>query len=91
MSEKRVKQPETRGSAGTHLLGGFEEWFSRRGYAVDCPSDRMIAEEAWQAARGLQFYPCADCGCWRTKSEGGTTFTVCDECWSKHYGSKSAS
>ena len=30
-------------------------------------------------------YPCADCGLLRTKEEGGTVFTVCDECWDKHY------
>lgn len=30
-------------------------------------------------------YPCQDCGKLRTKDEGGTTFTVCDECWDKHY------
>lgn len=26
-------------------------------------------------------YPCDRCGKLRTKAEGGTTFTVCDECW----------
>jgi hypothetical protein len=31
-------------------------------------------------------YPCEDCGKPRTKAEGGTTFTVCDECWDRHYG-----
>ena len=30
-------------------------------------------------------YPCNDCGKLRTKAEGGTTFTVCDECWEKKY------
>lgn len=30
-------------------------------------------------------YPCAECGRMRTKAEGGTTFTVCDECWNKNY------
>ena len=33
-------------------------------------------------------YPCADCGKPRTKAQGGTTFTVCDECWSKAYSPK---
>lgn len=28
-------------------------------------------------------YPCADCGVMRSKAEGGTTFTVCDDCWDK--------
>jgi len=31
-------------------------------------------------------YPCTECGKLRTKDEGGTTFTLCDECWEKHYG-----
>lgn len=26
-------------------------------------------------------YPCQKCGCERTKAEGGTMFTLCDECW----------
>lgn len=30
-----------------------------------------------------QLYPCDKCGKLRTKAEGGTTFTVCDECWGK--------
>jgi len=28
-------------------------------------------------------YPCRECGVLRTKAEGGTVFTVCDECWGK--------
>ncbi len=28
-----------------------------------------------------RIYPCAKCGKMRTKSEGGTTFTVCEDCW----------
>jgi hypothetical protein len=34
---------------------------------------------------GEPLYPCDDCGTMRTKAEGGTTFTVCDACWEKHY------
>lgn len=64
-------------------LFGFGEWWKKRGYESDFPSDRYLAEEAWKAARGLQYYPCAKCGTWRTESEGGTTFTVCDECRDK--------
>lgn len=30
-------------------------------------------------------YPCAVCGKLRTKDEGGTTFTVCDECWKRKF------
>lgn len=30
-----------------------------------------------------KIYPCADCGKMRSKNEGGTVFTVCDECWDK--------
>lgn len=28
-------------------------------------------------------YPCLDCGVLRTKAEGGTVFTVCDDCWER--------
>ena len=28
-----------------------------------------------------RIYPCIECGKMRSKAEGGTTFTVCDECW----------
>ena len=30
-------------------------------------------------------YPCNDCGKLRSKAEGGTTFSICDECWDKKY------
>jgi hypothetical protein len=35
-------------------------------------------------------YPCITPGCktMRTKAEGGTTFTVCDECWDAKEGAK---
>lgn len=32
-----------------------------------------------------EVYPCADCGVLRSKKQGGTTFTVCDECWHKYW------
>lgn len=32
-----------------------------------------------------RIYPCDKCGKLRSKNEGGTTFTVCDECWDKHF------
>jgi len=35
-----------------------------------------------------KIYPCDDCGKLRSKNEGGTTFTVCDECWDKHFDDK---
>jgi hypothetical protein len=28
-----------------------------------------------------RIYPCERCGTMRSEAEGGTTFTVCDECW----------
>lgn len=67
----------------TDLLDGFDAWWHGRRYDNDCPSDRHIAEDAWRAARGENYYPCNLCGAWRTKDEGGTTFTVCDDCWVK--------
>lgn len=35
-----------------------------------------------------RIYPCVKCGKLRTKAEGGTIFTVCDECWDDYYGSQ---
>jgi len=35
--------------------------------------------------KDIRKYPCADCGILRSENEGGTTFTVCDKCWDKHY------
>lgn len=32
-----------------------------------------------------RIYQCMDCGILRSKNEGGATFTVCDECWDRHY------
>ena len=34
-----------------------------------------------EPARDDRIYPCQKCGAMRSKAEGGTTFTVCDECW----------
>ena len=34
---------------------------------------------------GEELYPCKNCGTLRTQAEGGTTFTLCDECWDKKY------
>lgn len=44
-------------------------------------------QDALDAERG-RIYPCADCGKMRTKEEGGTAFTVCDECWDKRFDKK---
>ena len=35
-----------------------------------------------------RIYPCNKCGKLRFKDEGGTTFSICDECWEKQYGEK---
>lgn len=32
-----------------------------------------------------KIYPCEDCGVLRSENEGGKIFTVCDDCWDKHY------
>jgi len=35
-----------------------------------------------------ELYPCAKCGKQRTKAGGGTTFTICDECWEIEHTAK---
>ena len=42
-------------------------------------SARRPMPESLKASVAL--YPCRCCGVTRTADEGGTTFTVCDECW----------
>jgi hypothetical protein len=42
--------------------------------------------EAMKVTDAETCYPCQKCGKARTKAEGGTTFTVCDECWDKQHG-----
>jgi hypothetical protein len=32
-----------------------------------------------------RIYPCDVCGTMRSKPEGGTIFTLCDECWDKEH------
>lgn len=32
-----------------------------------------------------EVYPCDRCGKLRSKNQGGTTFTVCDECWERAF------
>jgi len=58
------------------------------GPPCDCGRDltfmaNRIKELSCRALDGEEKYPCVDCGVLRTKAEGGTTFTVCDECWDK--------
>lgn len=58
--------------------------------------DNPLLLKAWAEARAIlatptpvavpaddRIYPCRECGVMRSKAEGGTTFTVCDECWDK--------
>lgn len=37
-----------------------------------------------------RIYPCRECPTMRTKAEGGTVFTVCDECWDRLHPKKTA-
>lgn len=37
-----------------------------------------------------RIYACKDCGKLRSKNEGGTVFTVCDECWDRHFQMKAS-
>lgn len=46
--------------------------------------EAMAVIEKHLAVEEPRIYPCNDCGTMRTKSEGGTTFTVCDTCWDKN-------
>jgi hypothetical protein len=43
------------------------------------------AREQGPRDKNARIYPCHDCGVMRSDAEGGTTFTVCDECWDKSH------
>jgi len=43
----------------------------------------LMVEQGWLEWVEEKKYPCDRCGKLRTKDEGGTTFTVCDDCWDK--------
>lgn len=53
--------------------------------AADAIEAGLAASATGGAMSDERMYPCADCGKLRTKAEGGTVFTVCDECWDKHW------
>lgn len=36
-----------------------------------------------KTCNAVRVYPCDKCGVLRSQDEGGTVFTVCDECWDK--------
>ena len=55
------------------------------GDEADCPAFEPVIPESQTPEDSERIYPCADCGKLRSKDEGGTTFTVCAECWDKRY------
>lgn len=66
---------------------GFDQdgWIQLQVIAVD--SDFEVTADRKVVLRKIdgeeRIYPCKRCGVLRTKSEGGTTFTVCEDCWDK--------
>jgi len=44
---------------------------------------RLPITDKQEQDKDSEIYPCADCGCMRSESQGGKIFTVCDECWDK--------
>lgn len=73
-------KPETTMTISPPGLDGFDEFWQKRGYANDCPSDRRLAEDVWKGARGEKYYPCNRCGIWFTAEEGGDLLSVCLDC-----------
>jgi hypothetical protein len=66
---------------GMPVVGGRHEYVNldRSIGSVACPNYDPTPSPAPTEPR----YPCDRCGTMRTKAEGGTIFTVCDECWDK--------
>lgn len=44
-------------------------------------TEQEQAERVGHTDANARIYPCKRCGTLRSKNEGGTCFTVCDECW----------
>jgi len=59
--------------------------FSTMGIVNKCGLYQPHPEVKGEGKDDKEIYPCADCGKMRSKNQGGTTFTVCEECWDKHY------
>lgn len=78
----RVSYPHKRGGTAKEIWieedipGWPKEWFTS-GYAIVKKPIQPTKQEDLNA----RIYPCMRCGTLRSKAEGGTTFTVCDECW----------
>ena len=53
-----------------------------------CGTDTHMVGQPCQCenCKNAQVYSCEDCGKMRSQNEGGTVFTVCDECWDNHFG-----
>jgi len=77
---------------------GFQAWWDdwdRKGMQTN--NAELMARDAWRHSRKSvpakqaedegRIYPCDNCGTMRTKAEGGTCFTLCEECWEKEFGS----
>ena len=60
------------------LLGRASDWSEGFPHAL---RDEVEAALRAPEKEGERIHPCAECGVMRSKAEGGTTFTVCDECW----------
>jgi len=77
---ERDARPEITAEDAAHV-----QWLDRE----DAVVSRVRAALRAHAAKAApvsdvgedRIYPCDRCGKMRTKSEGGTVFTVCDSCW----------
>jgi hypothetical protein len=48
---------------------------------IDAVAKQQQAAPQAEPPDDARTYPCTKCGKLRSKAEGGTTFTVCDDCW----------
>jgi hypothetical protein len=81
------------GTVHEDIQGSVDAIVARLRAAPPAPADArpmvvgggLIKFDRPAPADDARIYPCADCGLMRSRSEGGTTFTVCDVCWDKAY------
>lgn len=70
--------------------GAIEHYFRESGSCTVCGHTRACHDTKPVDTADPRVYPCDHCGRMRNKAEGGTIFTLCDECWDKHFKKDSA-
>lgn len=67
------------------LFKGVGHVFNQFPYIIFNHENIIFKKSKTRDISNKRIYPCDECGKLRSGDEGGTVFTVCDECWEAHY------